>query len=208
MQERRAGKASLLISNAKQNTSKYEFYYIAAYQWNGNGWQLDTTSSVFGDSKGGIINNLPEFQKLKVEAPVIYTEIVQVTGPRSPYPDGPSDWQVKYAPRTASTNTQGLGPLGFMFVLSAKSVNWMTFYSLPQITLNRGPENQFSPPGFENCWYAELDFLEAPFWGGETRVYQLLEFILTSYSLVCSNNIPTHLTFRLVLSLEAASLWA
>lgn len=57
---------NLLMLTFGQNSSAYEFYYIAAYQWNGNGWVLDTTSSVFGDRKGGLINNLPGFQKLKV----------------------------------------------------------------------------------------------------------------------------------------------
>ena len=41
------------------------------------------------------------------------------------------------------THTQGLGPPTFMFVVSAKSVNWMAFYSLTQTTINRGTEGQW-----------------------------------------------------------------
>jgi hypothetical protein len=136
-----------------QNSSVANIYYIAGYQWSTskNAWVLDPTSSVFGDKKGGLANQQKAFQDLKID------------GTNSPNPRG-GDWQAKWAPRTASTQTQGLGPPAFMFVISSQRLNWMTFYSLPQKTINRGPENQFSPPGYDNCWYAELDFLEAPFW--------------------------------------------
>jgi len=48
-----------------------------------------------------------------------------------------------------------------------EKLGWMTFYALTQKTINRGTENQFSPPGFDNCWYAEMDFLESPFWSDQ-----------------------------------------
>eukprot|EP01125_Pyxidicula_operculata_P014917 TRINITY_DN5023_c0_g1_i1.p1 TRINITY_DN5023_c0_g1~~TRINITY_DN5023_c0_g1_i1.p1 ORF type:complete len:416 (+),score=79.81 TRINITY_DN5023_c0_g1_i1:275-1522(+) len=152
-----------------QNSSKYEIYYIAAYQWDGDKWNLDTTSSVFGKNQG-VINGSPEFEKLKV------------CGTDSPYPPG-GDWQDKWSPRTATTDTQGLGPPAFMYVLSAKSLEWMTFFSLMQKTINRGTEDQFAPPGYSNCWYAELDFLEAPFWSNANgeRTCMLAEYPQASF---------------------------
>jgi len=135
-----------------RNISAYDIYYIAAFQWNGNAWALDTTSSVFGNGTGGLVNDQSAFQSIKID------------GTGSPTPHG-GDWQAKWAARGATTNTQGLGPPAFMFVLSAKKLQWMTFYALTQKTINRGPEGQFAPKGFANCWFAELDFLEAPFWG-------------------------------------------
>eukprot|EP01124_Arcella_intermedia_P034866 TRINITY_DN8722_c0_g1_i1.p1 TRINITY_DN8722_c0_g1~~TRINITY_DN8722_c0_g1_i1.p1 ORF type:complete len:479 (-),score=92.62 TRINITY_DN8722_c0_g1_i1:35-1297(-) len=139
-----------------QKNSAYDIYYISAYQWDGNKWVLDPTSSISGN--GGLINGQSAFANMKID------------GTDSPNPKG-GDWQAKWTPRTATTQTKGLGPPGFMFVLSAKKLQWMTFYALPQKTINRGPEGQFIPSGYDNCWYAELDFLEAPFWGPSKTCY-------------------------------------
>lgn len=70
------------------------------------------------------------------------------------------DWSVKHAPGSS----YGLGPPGMMFVLSAKSVYWLTFYLLLQVTINRGRSESTK----SNCWFAEIDFLEGPGWCGVT----------------------------------------
>lgn len=89
-------------------------------------------------------------------------EKLHTVGVGSIHPAG-GDWGVKYSPRTDTTGTQGLGPPAFMFVVSAKSVNWMAFYSLTQTTVNRGTEGQWKIP---LCWDAEIDYLEGQFWTG------------------------------------------
>ena len=73
------------------------------------------------------------------------------------------DWDAKYAPTTNNSGTNGLGPPGLMFVMSAKQFTWSSLYLLNQLTLNLGPDSD------SNCWGSsagELDFLEPPFWAG------------------------------------------
>lgn len=136
--------------------SKSDIYYIAAYQWDGSKWNQDPASSISAPTPGGLIADNPRYADMKI------------TGPGSECPSG-GDWQNKWAPSSHDTSqktaTQGLGPPGFMFVLSAKSIEWITLFALTQTNINRGPENQWgSKEKLNNCWYAELDFLEAPFW--------------------------------------------
>jgi hypothetical protein len=124
-----------------------ELYYLHAYQWNAaqGQWVLDPQASVDGHGDvidwsttglslgGGIINGAKQ------------------------------DWDEKFAPTTANSGTNGLGPPGMMIVMSAKQFTWSSLYLLNQITLNRGPGSN------DNCWGSsagELDFLEPPFWAG------------------------------------------
>lgn len=131
------------------NTSKMDLYYIHAYQWNSSGkvWVLDPNSSVAAAQYGGIINWSDT--NLQVGSGIINGAI--------------QDWDAKYAPTTANSGTNGLGPPGLMFVMSAKQFTWSSLYLLNQLTMNLGPDSD------ANCWGSsagELDFLEPAFWAG------------------------------------------
>jgi hypothetical protein len=132
------------------NTSAAEIYYIRAYQLNleTNTWMVDPSSSFSASTPGSVI----DFDALNLSL---------LSGPSDR-----QDWDLKYGPTTAQQGTDGLGPPGMLFLLSARKLSWMTFYALNQITLNRGPGGEHYE---DNCWSSsagEFDFLEAPFWGG------------------------------------------
>jgi hypothetical protein len=131
------------------NTSKAELFYLHAYQWNSARqlWMLDYTSSVLGDGNGTVI----DFSRLNLT--------VTSNGYHQ-------DWDLKYAPTTNNSKTNGLGPPGFLLVMSAKAFVWSSLFVLNQITINRGPGGEIDP---NNCWSSsagELDLIEPPFWAG------------------------------------------
>ena len=150
-------RVSMACTHANANTSKLELYYMNAYQWNGSVWNLDPTSSISGIN--GSVANLSS---------------LFIGGGLN------QDWDLKYAPTTNNSGTNGVGPPGFMFVISAKQFSWSALFSLNQITLNRGPGGENYP---DNCWSSsagELDFIESPFWAGVTIPEDRLYLTITA----------------------------
>lgn len=139
-----AERLSMACRHPGANITALKLRYIAAYQWNADkeAWIKDPNSSTPVDKEGNL--DLSGWRD----------------GGNS---DSRSDWDIKYAPTTQRQGTNGVGPPGYMFVLSAKQLAYAAFFALNQITLNRGPGYQ------DNCWGSssgELDFLEVPFWEG------------------------------------------
>jgi hypothetical protein len=121
-----------------------ELNYVSAYQWDGNTWVKAVDSSIEPNADGSYID---------------LDSYLMGGGYRQ-------DWDVKFAPTTAVTGTNGLGPPGMMLIISAHTFRWSALYVLNQITLNRGPGDERAP---DNCWGSsagEFDLIEPAFWAG------------------------------------------
>lgn len=147
-----AKRSTMACKHSGASHSRMEINYVAAYQWNGSAWKLDPTSSAWHGA----------------DSPVNLTDFFVGGG-------WPQDWDLKYAPTSSNRGTNGLGPPGMLFVLSAKQFAWSAFYVLNQITVNRGPGGEKFP---DNCWSSssgEFDLIESPFWADviipENRLY-------------------------------------
>ena len=129
-----------------RRASAMSLNYLAAYQWDGTQWRLDTTASLLPKADGRPIDIAPQYN--------IGQGLNQ-------------DWDLKYGPTTNATGTQGLGPGGLMVIVSARAFSWSSLYVLNQITINRGPGGKIM---HDNCWTSssgEFDAFEPPFWGGD-----------------------------------------
>lgn len=156
-------RSSMACNHTNGNTSAAEVYYVRAYQFDlaTGGWVLDPASSFTADQPGDLLN----FTALNLS--------LLDAGDHQ-------DWDMKFGPTTAQTNTNGLGPPGMLFLLSARRLQWITFYALNQIIMNRGPGGERYA---DNCWSSsagEFDFLEAPFWGGISLPADRLYTTITS----------------------------
>ena len=149
------------------NASAMDLNYVSAYQWDGSGWNQDTTATET------FLDNISDWR---------------IGG------GWPNDWDLKYGPTTQKQGTDGVGPPAMMFVISARRFAWSAFYALNQLTVNRGPGGQVIK---DNCWSSssgEFDFIESPFWAGVTIPFDRLYFTTTADSGRCiptAKNVPS-----------------
>jgi hypothetical protein len=121
--------------------------YVAAYQFNGEEFELVDESSVGEITPEGIAGN--------------YASKTGFVANKSAFEWVGGDWTTKYAPwkhkDDAGTGPRGLTPPAAMWVLSAENFYYAGFYMLTQLGLNL--EGQGNPIG-TNCWNWELDPVE------------------------------------------------
>lgn len=140
--------------------------YVAAYQFNGNEFELMDESSAGELSADGIAGN--------------YASNTGWEEKKNGYKWHPGDWPTKYAPKT---NTDGPGgprgvtPPAGLWVLSADNFYYGGFYMLSQLGINL--EGNGYPTG-TNCWNWEFDAVEGT--GGWNPEGRLPGSVNTAYS--------------------------
>lgn len=135
-----ANRTSSACFHAGASATAMDINYLAAYQFNGSHWVKDAAASVHPSDPWALANFTP------------FTLHHNSSG---------QDWDLKYAPTSSRTGSQGLGPPAMMFVMSTRRFAWSSLYVLNQLTINRGPDS------LHNCWGSssgEFDLLEPPFW--------------------------------------------
>ena len=182
---------------AKKLGSQLVVNYVAAYGWDRttNTWVMDDTSSFNTDHAYPAYDTIKKFGGLSENQSWL-----------NPQPGGASGWGLGFYP--AGDDVRGVGPASghkaIMFVLSTEFAWNFAWYMLNQLTLNRGPANQYPKEycqgveGFAdtNCWSAgnggEIDFLESPWTvtAGESSKYRPL--FATNWNQVGRSFIDSH----------------